>query len=139
MGEIDITFLGFALLPHDVDLIAGLELGVALVIEHLGDRQHAFGFGANIDHDVSRRKLQHGAFEHVIFADRFLALASEILQGGGEVVTGSGRFFVLRLGSCCWLGRDAVQGRALGGIRGMLSYFSGRGIQAMGGIIVEQD
>ena len=79
MGEIDITFLSLALLPHDVDLITGLELGVALVIENLGDRQHAFGFGANIDHDVSRRKLQHGAFEHVIFADRFLALASEIL------------------------------------------------------------
>ncbi len=53
--EVDVAFFGLALVAHDVDFIAGLELGIALMIEHLRKRQHAFRLGADIDHHVGPR------------------------------------------------------------------------------------
>ena len=50
--EVDVAFLGLALVAHHVDFVAGLYLGLALVIEHFGERQHAFRLGANVDHHV---------------------------------------------------------------------------------------
>ena len=53
--KVDVAFLGLALVAHHVDFVAGLELGLALVIEHFGERQHAFGLGADVDHHMRRR------------------------------------------------------------------------------------
>ena len=53
--EVDVAFLGLALVAHHVDLVAGLELGLALVIEHFRQRQHAFRLGADIDDHVGAR------------------------------------------------------------------------------------
>ena len=35
MGKINVSFLGFALIAHHIDFVTRLELGLALVIQHL--------------------------------------------------------------------------------------------------------
>src|SRR6266481_5757863 len=84
--EVDVALFGFALLSHHVDLGPGLELGLALVIENLRDRHHAFGFRPDIDDDVGRRQFHHCAFDYVILANRFLGFGLEVLEGGGEII-----------------------------------------------------
>ena len=79
--EVDVALFGFTLVPHHVDLVAGLELGLALVIENLRNRRHAFGFRPDIDDDVGRGQFDHGAFDYVIVADRFLGFGSRSCGG----------------------------------------------------------
>ena len=83
--KVDVAFLAFALHPHHVNFVTRVELGVALVVQHLGDGQHALGLGADIHNDMRGSQLEHRTLEHVIFADRFFALGGERLQSGGEV------------------------------------------------------
>ncbi len=92
VGELGVTVFGLTLLAHDVDFVAGLEAGLALVIEDFGDGHHAFRLGADIDDDVGGRQLDHGAFDHVVIADRFFGLGGEVFEGGGKVVAGGGGF-----------------------------------------------
>ena len=84
--EVDVALFGFALLPHHVDFVAGLEPGLALVIENFGDRRHAFGFRPDIDHYVGRGQFDHAAFNHMVFANCFFGFVLEVMQGGGKIV-----------------------------------------------------
>ena len=138
MGKVDIAFLGFALFPHHIDGIAGLELGLALVVQHFGQRQHAFRLGANIDHDVGGGQLQHRALEDVVLTGGFFALCGEGFQRGGEIFHG-GWFFVLVLGRRWRLGVKVAGSRALKGARAFLDHGCRcRGIRIVSGVIVEQ-
>src|ERR1700730_6532405 len=87
--EVDVALFSFALIPHYVDLVAGLELRLALVIENFRNRRHAFGFCPDIDDDVGRSQLPHGAFDYMVVANRFLGLGLEVLERGGEIVAAS--------------------------------------------------
>src|ERR1700674_4369443 len=89
MREVDVTLFGLALIPHYVDLIAGLELGLALVIENFRNRRHAFGLCADIDDDMGRGQLHHRAFDYVVVANRFLGFGLEVLERGGEIIAAS--------------------------------------------------
>ena len=84
--EVGIAFFRLSLLAHHVDRVAGLELGLALVIHDFGDRHHAFGLRADIHDHVGRGQLDHGAMDHVVFARRFRGFGGEVLQRSGEVV-----------------------------------------------------
>ena len=75
--EVDVAFFGLSLVAHDVNFVAGLELGLALVVEHFGQRQHAFRLGADIDDDVRRRQLEHRALDDAVFADGLFGLGGE--------------------------------------------------------------
>src|ERR1700678_129558 len=91
MREVDVSLFGLALLAHDIDFVAGLKLRIALVIEDLRNRRHAFGFRSDIDEDVGRGELHDGAFYHVIVADRFFCLVLKVMERGGKIVAaGSG-------------------------------------------------
>ena len=87
--EVDVAFLGLALVAHDVDLVAGLELGLALVIENLRQRQHAFRLGADIDDHVRAGQLQHRALDDAVFTHRLFGFGGEGLERGGEILAGS--------------------------------------------------
>src|ERR1039458_1585093 len=89
MREVDVALFGFALLPHYVDLIAGLELRLALVIESLGNQHHAFGFRSDIDDDVGRGQFHHAAFDYVVVANRFLGFGLEVVEGSREIIAAS--------------------------------------------------
>ena len=89
--EVDIALFGFALFAHYVDLVAGLELRLALVIENLRDRNHAFGLGSDIDDHMGRGQFHYAAFDDVVLADGFLGFGLEALQGRGKVIAGSCR------------------------------------------------
>ena len=88
VGEVDVPFLGLALVAHDGDFVAGLEAGLARVVHHFGDRKHALGFGANVHDDMRGSDLQHGALDDVVFAGGFFGLGGEGLESGGEVFGG---------------------------------------------------
>src|ERR1700685_926611 len=92
--EVDVAFLGLALVAHYVDFIARLESWLAFVVENLGQRQHAFRLGPDIDDHVGRRQLQDRSLDHAVFADSFLGLAGEGLERRSEVVHRGHRFFV---------------------------------------------
>src|SRR5208282_106969 len=102
--EVDVALFGFTFLAHDVDLVTGLEPGLALVIENFGDGHHAFGFRAVIDDDMGRSQLNDAAFYYMILTNGFFGLSLEALEGSGEVIArrrgsfGDGFFrsFVLR-------------------------------------------
>src|ERR1700686_3516908 len=87
--QVDVALFGFALIPHYVDLIAGLELGLALVIENFRNRHHALGFRSDIDDDMGRGQLHHGAFDYVVVANRLLGFRLEVLERGGEIIAAS--------------------------------------------------
>ena len=91
--EVDVAFLDFALAAHDVDRIAGLELGLALVVEHFRQRQHAFRFRANIHDHVGGGQLQDRSLDLAIFADGLFGLAREGLESRGEILVGGGSVF----------------------------------------------
>ena len=86
--EVDVAFLGRALVAHHVDLVAGLELGLALVIEHFRQRQHAFRLGTDVDDHVRAGQLQHRAFDDAVFTHGLFGFGGEGLQHGGEVFGG---------------------------------------------------
>ena len=52
MREVDIPLFRLALLPEHIDRVAGLELGLAFVIQNLRDWQHAFRLRADIHHHM---------------------------------------------------------------------------------------
>src|ERR1700687_45823 len=138
MREVDVTLFGLALIPHYVDLVAGLELGLALGIENFRNRRHAFGFCADIDDDVGRGQLHHGAFDYMVVANRFLGFGLEVLERGGEIIAarcgslGGGIFrsdtfgslvfmsvvFMNFRGGSLWFRRGGVWGGWGGGVRG---------------------
>jgi hypothetical protein len=89
--EVDVAFFGFPFIPHHIDFVARLEAGFALVIQHLGERQHALGLGADVDHHVLVGKLKHGAFDDAVFADRLLGFGGKGFECGCEIVRLSGR------------------------------------------------
>src|SRR5579871_1716431 len=84
--EADVAFFGLALDAHDVDFIAGLELGIALMVEDLRERQHAFRLGADIDHDMGTGQLQHRALDDAIFTHGLFGFGGESLKDRGEVL-----------------------------------------------------
>src|SRR5271157_7876 len=87
--EVDVALFGFALVPHHVDLVAGLELWLALVIESLRNRHHAFGFRSDIDDNVSRGQFDDGSFDDMVVANRFLGFGLEALERRSEVIAAS--------------------------------------------------
>ena len=97
VGEANGAIGADAAIHHDRDFVAGLELDRAGVVLHLGDRYHAFGLGAEIDHDMGRGDLDHGALNEAVRGVFFWLGSSRVLvvfEGGGEVFGGS--FFVRR-------------------------------------------
>src|ERR1035441_2020133 len=88
--EVHVALFVFTFLAHHVDLVAGLELGLALVIENLGDRRHAFRLGSDIDHHVGRGQLHHATFNNVVLAHGFLGFGLEAVQRGGKIIAGGG-------------------------------------------------
>ena len=88
--EVDVAFLGLTLVAHDIDLVAGLELGLALVIENFRQRQHAFRLGADIHDHVRAGQLQDRALDDAVFTHRLFGLGREVLENRGEVLAGSG-------------------------------------------------
>ena len=98
----DVSLLGFALIAHDIDFVAGLELWLALVVQNFREREHAFRLCADVDYHVRAGELQHRAFDDAVFADRFFGLSGEGLERGGEILAGSvlvvGRFEPASLG-----------------------------------------
>src|ERR1700733_215476 len=129
----DVPLLGFALIAHDIDFVARLELWLALVVENFRKREHAFRFCPDVYYYVRCRQLQHGAFDHAIFADRLLGFSREAFEHRGEILVGR---------RCV---RRVAAGGRLGGFRQML--FScrfgfcdngGGGIGMGGGSFVEQ-
>src|SRR5208283_1341052 len=87
--EVDVALFGFTFVAHHVDLVAGLELWLALVIENFRNRRHAFGLRPDIDDDVGRGQFHHGTLDYVVVANRFLGFGLEAVERGGEVVAGS--------------------------------------------------
>ena len=79
MREIDVPFLSLALVAHDGDFVAGLELGLAFVIKHLRQRKHALRLGSNVDDDVGSGELEHRADEDFVLANGFFAFRRETL------------------------------------------------------------
>ena len=88
MREVDVAFLGLPLLPHYFDFVARLHLRLALVIEHLRKRQHAFRLGADVDHHMRRGELQHRALDDAVFSHGLFGFGGEVLQRGSEVFAG---------------------------------------------------
>src|SRR5580658_2510332 len=125
--EVDVAFLGLALLAHHIDFVAGLELGLALVIEHFRQRQHAFRLGTDIDDHVGRGELQHRAFNDAVFTDRFFGFGGEGLQHGGEVLGGGGLFFCSFV-VCGRVGRSGSRMRLGGGVGGGGGSLNGFGL-----------
>ena len=80
MREVDVALLRLSLVAHDIDLIAGLELGIALVIENFRQRQHAFRLGADIHDDVRAGQLQNRALDDAVFTHRLFGFGGESLQ-----------------------------------------------------------
>ena len=70
MRELGIAFLGLAMLHHDQDLVAGLELGIAGGIEGLSDGHQPFRLAANIHHDVVGCEFYNGADDNLVFHRR---------------------------------------------------------------------
>src|SRR5258708_5734234 len=66
MREIDVAFFGLSLLAHHLNFVTRLHLRLAFLIEHLRQRQHAFRLGADVDHHVRGRELQHRAFDDAV-------------------------------------------------------------------------
>ena len=85
--EIDVPLFSLTLVAHHVDLITGLELGLAVVVHDLGNGGHAFRLGPNIHHNVGRSELDHRAFQHMVVTFEFFALSSEALERGSEVIS----------------------------------------------------
>ena len=111
--EVDVALFGFALAAHDVDVVAGLELGLALVIEHFRERQHAFRLRANIHDHVGGGQLENRALDDAIFADGFFGLGGEGLERRGEILAGGG--FVFDADVPAWQPGWLFAGRLLGG------------------------
>ena len=88
--EVDVSLFVLTLVAHDVNFVAGLEPGIALMVQHLGQRQHAFRLGADIHHHVGGRELEHRTLEHVVFADGLRGLGREAVEHRGEVLGGAG-------------------------------------------------
>ena len=86
--EVDVAFLSLPLFPHHLNLIARLHLRLALVIKHFRERQHAFRLGADVDNHVRRRKLQHRAFDHAVFAHCLFGFGGEVLKRGSKIFAG---------------------------------------------------
>src|SRR5262249_39680509 len=64
--ELGITLFRLAMLHHDSDLIPGLELGVALGVNHFGERHHALGFAPDIDNEIAGGQFEHSAAENLV-------------------------------------------------------------------------
>ena len=78
--QVDVALFGLALVAHDVDLIAGLELGIALVIENFRQRQHAFRLGADIHDHMRAGQLQNRALDDAVFTHRLFGFGRERFQ-----------------------------------------------------------
>ena len=59
-------------LDHHVDRIAGLELGLPGVVQHLLDGDQTLGLQPDVDHDVLIRQLDDGAGHHHLFGGQVL-------------------------------------------------------------------
>src|SRR6266849_1134886 len=92
--EIDVAFLGLTLVAHYVDFVAGLEPRIAFVVENFRERQHAFRLGTDVDDHVGARQLEHGAFDHTVFADGFFGFRGESFERGGKVFAGGGGLLI---------------------------------------------
>ena len=93
--EVNVALFNFALVAHDVDLIARLELWVALVIEDFREREHPFRLGADVDNDVSSGEFKHRTLDDAVFADRLFGFGCEGFKRGGEIFSG-GAFVLVR-------------------------------------------
>ncbi len=127
--EVNVALFGLALLPQYVDLGAGLELWLALVIENFRKRQHAFGFRPDVDDDVGRGQFHDRALDDVVVAHRFLGFGLKALQRGGEVI-GGGRG-ILVSGS---FRSEVFRSFASRNVRGGSQWFRGRGLCLLGSV-----
>ncbi len=100
-GEVDVAFLGLALGAHDLDLVAGLELGLALVIEHFSQRQHAFRLGADIDDHVSAGEFR--TVPLMTLSSLTASSASVVKVSSAEAKSSAGAAF-----SAAWAGCGAA-------------------------------
>src|SRR5947207_13728523 len=83
----EVSLFGLAFVSHYINVVAGLELGLAFMVQHFRKQQHAFGLGANVHDDVGRRELEHRALEHVVLARRLCCLGGKAVEHGSKVVT----------------------------------------------------
>ena len=88
MPSTGVALLGLALLDHDVDFLAGLDLYVALVVLDLGNRNQSLGLEADVNHDVGGGDLQDRALDDAVFMGGLLGrlFGGEVFQCGCEVV-----------------------------------------------------
>src|SRR5262249_19737793 len=91
--KVDVTFLGLALLAHDIDFLAGLKFGFTLVIENFSKRKHAFRLCADIDHDVGGSDLEDCALQYVVLGHGLFALGRETFERTRKIVSGRLRVF----------------------------------------------
>ena len=105
MREVDVALFRLALFAHHVDLVAGLEPRLALVVENFRQRQHALGLGTNIDDHMGRGELQYGAFDDVIVARSFFGFDGEIFKRGGKIFGCSRHGLWFLFGFLVWRGR----------------------------------
>src|SRR5947207_15173298 len=82
----EVSLFGLAFVSHYINVVAGLELGLAFMVQHFRKQQHAFGLGANVHDDVGRRELKHRALEHVVLARRLCCLGGKAVEHGSKVV-----------------------------------------------------
>src|SRR5580658_1080474 len=88
VAEQEAAFGFFALYDY-FDRVPCLELGLAVVIENLLERNEALGPEADVNHDMLIRQLDDGAGDHVIVISLRSRLSSllaiERFQCGGEI------------------------------------------------------
>src|SRR5208337_4782624 len=104
------------------------ELWLALVIENLRNRHHAFGFRPDIDDNVGRGQFYNRAFNDVVVANRFLGFGLKALERGSEVIAASRGILVS--GSF----RSKLRSVLFRSGRGGSQWFRGRGLCLLGSV-----
>src|ERR1700685_819061 len=106
--EVDVAFLSFTLIAHYINFVAGLESGLALKIQHLGQGQHAFGLGADVHDNMRTGAFQDGAFEDFALAASLFTFRGEALQRRSEVLGASVAGFLFLMLSLRRLGNRSL-------------------------------
>ena len=96
-----VAALGLFALDHDLDHVAGMQLGLAGVVGDLLQRNQAFGLQSQIDHHMLIRQLDHRARDDVVVKAWRCSLGGLLavkgFQCGGKIL--HARVFVRAFGS----------------------------------------
>ena len=84
--EVDVTFLGLSLVAHYIDFVARLEPGLALVVEHFGERSMPSDLAPMSTTTWVARELEHRALDHTVVSHRLFGFRGERLERRGEIL-----------------------------------------------------